>query len=52
MQDLQQVLANDKDNFTAHFYIGKILSRQYMATPRPNQGSVQDIQNDAILHFE
>ena len=52
MQDLQQVLANDKDNFKAHFYIGKILSRQYMATPRPNQGSVQDIQNDAILHFE
>ena len=52
MEDLQQVLAKDKDNFKAHFYIGKILSRQYMATPRPNQGSVQDIQNDAILHFE
>ena len=59
MLDFQAVLKTDPTSIKAHFYFGKILSRQYLDSSLDvkNNGAQnakvrQKIQNEAILHFE
>jgi hypothetical protein len=55
MNDLQAVIKQDVTCIKAHFYIGKILSKQYLGeirTKAETSKQRQKIQNEAILHFE